>query len=100
MSLLLSAHAYRLSRGRRPHRWRINCRMKGRRRSLVPSECRPMRAIGLLVLALLVVTACDAVPGSAPKGATGPTGDAAHAVSELLAPGTPVMDARFESFLV
>src|SRR5438067_6852170 len=99
MSLLLRGpSAFRLSRGGRPHRWRINCRMKGRRPSRRGSICVAMRPAIALAFALLVA-ACDALPASAPKGPTGPIGDVAHAVADLLGPGTAVTDARFDSFL-
>src|SRR2546430_782981 len=58
MSLLLRGpSASRLSRGGRPHRWRINCRMNGRRPSRRGSICVAMRPAIALAFALLAPTA-------------------------------------------
>lgn len=55
--------------------------------------------IVLILAAALLFVSCDALPGAAPKLPSGPVGDIARAVSDLLAPGANVSDARFDSFL-
>jgi len=52
-----------------------------------------------ILAAALVFASCDALPGAAQKPPSGPVGDVARAISDLLAPGTNVTDARFETFV-
>ena len=55
------------------------------------------RWIGAVVALALV--SCDLLSGAKAKPPAGPVGDVARAVSDLLAPGANVSDARFDSFL-
>jgi hypothetical protein len=57
-----------------------------------------MHRLAASILAVTLIS-CDLLPGAKAKPPTGPVGDIARNVAELLAPGTEGKDARFESFL-
>ena len=57
-----------------------------------------VRRLAASILAVVLIS-CDLLPGAKAKPPSGPVGDIARNVAELLAPGTEGKDARFESFL-